>query len=426
MKCNSRSHKCSVISNLDIFEMRNLFLLVVATFMSFSCNQSNKISRQSSNEKNTVQHSDSLVAKASDDHKDQSLSNIVSEDSIYKVFHGNDFSKMETRSVSAENGLIIRDSLGKRIGRFNFGDLVYILNYSKDTITVEDNGKTIKGRKAKVIVKFSNQKTKVNANRYDYTWYVKHQDIGYVFDGFLYENYHDHDEFSLYNYDYLSLGEKGDESKISLKEFLDIQKINSITPYALKFIKKPIKILPEAPQKKDGKIELNFRNGTKRILKDTMFRGEYDPKKSYTVFFHTDFSENYMVKEEMIFTPEYHTEISSITGDTLNRFSGYPHISPTKRYAVLVTYDTTECYHDTYFEVLKKDANNIYKRILGYAPKTWSFPFVQNDSSNMDDIFSIHWLSTNEFIINAVDYIDDCYAPSQLSKPYYLKFKIKI
>ena len=45
----------------------------------------------------------------------------------------NDLAKegIRTRVVKAENGLMIRDAAGKKIGAYKFGELAYILDYAE-------------------------------------------------------------------------------------------------------------------------------------------------------------------------------------------------------------------------------------------------------------------------------------------------------
>ena len=346
-------------------------------------------------------------------------------DSIYKWVDVKEFSDLQIRTVKAKNGLNIRDSLGNKIGKLVFGEVVYILEYSKDTKEVRDNGRIIKGRTAKIVTKWSSENIKTSENSYKHNWYVLKENIGYVFDGFLYENHKDNDENSLYNYGYLVVGEKGEASKIDLRELLEIEKIR-FSKYESRIIKELEFKQPNTIKKVNKVIELPFENGKKLILKDSTYNSEYSPTRSYSVFYHKDFSDSYMVSESMFFMPDIHTELSVKTGDTLNRFNGYPYISPNKDYAVLITHDLTECYHDTAVEIHEKGLDNKYRQLLSFVPQLWSYPFKSNDKGSMDDIFTINWIGDNEFIINTVDYIDDCYAPDQLSKPYYLKFKIKI
>ncbi|WP_055443543.1 hypothetical protein [Lacinutrix himadriensis] len=345
------------------------------------------------------------------------------QDSIYKWFTPKEMGDLQIRTVSAINGVNVRDSLGNKTGKLDFGESVYILDYNKDSITIKDNNQMVTGRKAKVVTTWSNVKTKVNENQYAYKWFVKKEDIGFVFEGFLYENNQNVDENSLYSYNYLSTGAKGNESKIDLRELLDIRKVNSTD---FNILEKEANYL-SAPKKIDGRIALHFENAKKLVLKDTTYlNSEYTPTRTYDVFIHEDFPTSYMVSESMFFMPDIHTELSMKTGDTLNVFQGYPYISPNKNYAVLITYDQTECYHDTYFQICKKDKQNKYISMFGYTPQSWSYPFIKNNAGSMDAVFSMSWLNNNTFIIKAVDYVGDCYEPDQLSKPYYLKFEIKL
>ncbi|WGD34805.1 hypothetical protein [Olleya sp. YS] len=347
------------------------------------------------------------------------------KDSIFKWIAPKEFSKLDRRTVKAKSGLLIRDSLGNKIGKLDFGEVIYILNYSKDSTTIVDNSNVIKGRTAKIVTKWSYESIKVSDNKYKHNWYVLKDNIGFIFDGFLYENSQNTNDNTIYKYGYLVLGEKGEDSKIDLQKVLEIKKID-FEKYKNQILDKQ-KITPiEAPKKIDGTITLSFENGEHLILKDTTYHSEYNPTKSFNVFHHRDFPNSYMVSENMFFMPNTHTEISIKNGDTLNTFNGYPYVSPNKKYVILVTHDLTECYHDTYFEVHKKSIDNSYTRLISFTPESWSYPFKKNNSAGMDDIFSLYWLDDDEFIINVVNYVGECYNPEKLSKPYFLKFKIKI
>lgn len=380
--------------------------------------------KETNSKKVHVVKTDSVVVVKEDFLKQQKESNTISEqDSIYKWFTPKEMGALQMRTVSAINGVNVRDSLGSKIGKLEFGESVYILDYTKDSIAIKDNNQIISGRKAKVLTAWSSEKTKVNENQYAYKWFVKKEDIGFVFEGFLYENNQNADENSLYDYNYLSTGVKGNESKIDLRELLDIRKVN-IADFNI--LEKEANII-SAPKKKDGSITLAFENSKKLVLKDTTYlNSEYTPTRTYDVFIHKDFPTSYMVSESMFFMPDIHTELIMKTGDTLNVFQGYPYVSPNKNYAVLITYDQTECYHDTYFQVYKKNKENKYVSMFLYTPQSWSYPFIKNNAGSMDAVFSFNWLSSNTFIIKVVNFIADCYEPDQLSKPYYLKFEIKL
>ncbi|WP_299890533.1 hypothetical protein [uncultured Lacinutrix sp.] len=399
----------------------NIYILVLIVCFSCKKKHATALEKEEIKKDSTVSGSSEDTLRSTSDIK----KDIKRGDSIYKWFKPEEISSLDRRTVKAENGLNIRDSLGNKIGKLVFGQDIYILDYSKEVKDINDNEKTITGRTAKIVTKWSNKSIKTSENSYKHNWYVLKENIGYVFDGFLYKNNKGNNEDSLYDYGFLVVGEKGEDSKIDLSELLDIEEV-SLNRYKNRIINELKFKQPKTFIKENKTIELPFNNGEKLVLKDSTYQSEYNPTKSYGVFYHKDFPNSYIVTESMFFMPNIHTELSIKTGDTLNKFNGYPYISPNKKYAVLVTHDLTECYHDTYFEVHKKELNGIYKSMLSFYPTSWSYPFKKNNQSSMDDVFTINWLSDNEFIINAVDYIEDCYDPEQLSKPYYLKFKIKI
>lgn len=77
--------------------------------------------------------------------------------------------------VTAENGLILRntpDSSGENLGKLTYGAQVQIIEKTKNSQILQDNGKDIKGTWVKI--KVENQ-----------TYFVSNNDSGYVFDGYL-------------------------------------------------------------------------------------------------------------------------------------------------------------------------------------------------------------------------------------------------
>lgn len=326
-------------------------------------------------------------------------------------FSPTDLKGIRTRNVKAENGLIVRDSINKPIGKINFGEVVHIINYSKETITIKDEGKIIKGRKAKIL--FNKYSKEIDSN-------VDRSFIGYVFSGFLYQNnpYYNENE-SHYSYDALTIA--GNSINADLSELFDITEVD-LKKYRNQIIQKP-KFRPPPPIiKKNKKIELTFENGKKLTLKDTTYNSEYSPTRSYNVSFHPDFKNAYLVSESMFFTDEIYSVISKKNGDTINQFNGYPHISPNKSYSVSVFPDWTECNQQTNL-VINKLKDNKYINYAYIAVNSWSYPLKLNSNGVPIDDFSIYWLSDNEFIIR-VKNPEECYL-GKVIKPFYLKYKIK-
>lgn len=330
-------------------------------------------------------------------------------------FKGN-LHNMPKLNVSAKNGLVIRDSLGKRIGKLDFGETVYIVCNTKDTITLKDEGKTITGSKIKIVINKDSVKTGKD-------FYIDKSNTGFVFSGFLYshDSFHDEIHESHYSYDRITLGKGHNEADINLREMFDIRTVN-LKDYKAKIIANPKYISPPIPKKKDKSIELNFDNGNRLILKDSTYQSEYKPTRSYYVSYHPDFKDAYLLSERMHFTDEIYSVISKKNGDTLNQFNGYPHISPNKSYSVSVFPDWTECNQQTSL-VINRLQDNKYINYAYISVNSWSYPIKLNSDGIPIDDFSIHWLSDNEFIIK-VKNPEECYL-GEVIKPFYLKYKIK-
>lgn len=321
--------------------------------------------------------------------------------------------EMPKRTVKAKSGLLIRDSLGKPIDKVNFGEIVYIVDYTKDSIIIKDNGKTIKAPKARIVLDPKKVKTADD-------FYIEPSNIGYVFSGFLYDNYSE-EEFP-YEYDYLKLGNNtsDENASIDLKEIFQIKRVD-FNKYKHQIIKKPKLPAIDTVYKKGKILTLPFENGQKLILKDTTYKSEYNPTRNFNVSFHEAFPDAYMIGEHMFFMDDTYTVLSKKTGDTLQKFRGYPYISPTKKYSVAI-FNEFECMQQTYM-VINKLKDGTYQNYASLLVKSWSYPFKLDDNNMLIDTFSIHWISDTEFIIHAKN-PEECYMENATDY-FYLKYKIK-
>ncbi|WP_430411967.1 hypothetical protein [Kordia sp.] len=330
-------------------------------------------------------------------------------------FHGYMY-EMPKRTVKAKSGLLVRDSVGNPIGKVQFGEPVYIVDYTKDSLTVNDAGKTIKAPKARIVL----DPKKVTQGK---DFYIEPSNTGYVFSGFLYDDYSVKYEADFpYEYEYLKIGSNsGDENAtIDLKELFEIKRVNFNT-YKNRIRKTPNLPTVDTIYKKGKILTLPFENGQKLVLKDSTYKSEYNPTRSYNVSFHEAFPNTYMVSEHMFFTDDMYTVLSKKTGDTLHRFSGYPYISPSKKYSVSVFHEF-ECMQQT-FMVVNKLKDETYQHYVSFQTNSWSYPFKFNENDMLLDEFSIHWISDTEFIIY-VKNPEECYL-EKATEYFYLKYKIK-
>lgn len=328
-------------------------------------------------------------------------------------FKGNLY-EMPKRTVKAKSGLIIRDAEGKAIGKLAFGETVYIIDYSTDFLTIKDNGKTIKAPRASIII----DPTKVTQGK---DFYIEPTNIGYVFSGFLY-NDHNENEDSLYAYKYLKFGaaNNDEQAAIDLRELFDIKRVD-FKKYKNKIVKKPQLPAIDTIYKKGKILTLPFENGEKLVLKDSTYNSEYNPTRTFNVMLHESFPDSYMVSESMFFTDTSYTVLSKKSGDTIQQFTGYPYMSPSKKYSVAV-FPEFECMQQTFLVIMKQKDGN-YENYVSLQTSSWSYPYQLDANNTMTDAFSIHWISDTEFIVHAKN-PEECYMENPTDY-FYLKYKIK-
>lgn len=324
--------------------------------------------------------------------------------------------QMPRQNVKAKSGLIIRDLEGNAIGKTSFGETVYIVDYTKNSITIKDEGKTIKAPRARIIL----HPEKVKQGK---DFYIEPSNIGYVFSGFLYDNDGDYSsEDSLYAYEYLRLGsnEFQENASINLREIFDIKRVD-FKKYKNKIIKSPKLPTIDSVYKKGKVLTLPFENGKKLVLKDSTYNSEYNPTRAYNVLLHENFPDAFMVSESMFFSDVLYTVLSKKTGDTIHQFTGYPYISPTKKYSVAI-FNEFECMQQTFIVINKlKDGN--YENYASLQTNSWSYPYKLDANNMLMDEFSIHWISETEFIVH-VKNPEECYMKNPTDY-FYLKYKIK-
>ncbi len=316
------------------------------------------------------------------------------------------------RVVKAKNGLIIRDSLGAKIGKYNFLESVSVLEYGKESITITDNGKKIKGVKAKVII---NPKTL----KKDQNYFVPKSNIGYVFTGFLYK---DETEEQNYVYDYFGLKLSQHNEYItpfSLKELFDIKTVN-IKNYKNRVIKTPnVKDVTKL-YKTNKTISLKAENGNVVKYKDTTYSNrEFEPTKLFYVSEDQDFRDAYIVNYQMLFDYRHFYFVDKQTGETTNTyFGGYPYASPNKDIIISVDYDAECPSQRTLF--IDKMANNKLIKVLQVhfdTEKQKELNFVKTTDKN-----ELYWLSNTEFIVKFWG-ATECY--DDTTNYFYFKFKLK-
>ena len=318
-----------------------------------------------------------------------------------------------TKTVKASSGLIIRDSVGNQIGKLNFLDNVTILKYSENDTIIYDQGKPIKGKKAKIIL--------------DYQAYLKHllmpsvnYNYGYVFDGYLFDSYCEETNFAYKN---SGLSIKGKEMlPICLEDLFEINVVD-ISKYKNKIIKTPQIQDITKDYKHDKTLKIIADNGEKLVYKDTTYNSEYSPTKTFSLYQDQDFSNTFIVGSSMVFSYQNFIFINKKNGDIKNTYEGgYPYASPNKDYVVSIDYDS-ECLSQRTVFIDKIKNDKIEKRFMlfynlgDYLDSDFDTNKFLNKTAE-----EIYWISNKEFIIKFMS-ISDCYESGDHC--FYLKYKLK-
>lgn len=326
---------------------------------------------------------------------------------------------VDLRAVKAFNGLVFRDSLGIRMGKFNFGDDVYVLSYAEDSIIITDKGKSIKTRRAKVIL--------------DMDAFYKHstlQEITYSFafvaECYLFKNWFDDSKYGeeyyeihpedilmreFYENDFISAGDNYSEADINLLEVLDIRKVERGNFEDQIILKQNFDT--EGYRNPDHKIvRIIFNNAKKRELRDTTYENmEYSPSRHFEKI---EFSSqpNTLLIHESFFEDNWFTLLDLGNGDTISQFDGYPFYSPNQKW--IVNFNTPLDYNSESAAFQLKHRN---------SEKYISCARINFTGWNLPKVLEILWLSESEFLVKVIR-VKESYDDKAERKPYYLKFKI--
>lgn len=329
-----------------------------------------------------------------------------------KVFKNVDEAIIHTgkRVVKAKKGLIIRDSIGNKIGKFNYLDAISVLKYDKDLITVKDNGKIIKGFKAKVIVNPNQLKKSQN-------FFISKSNTGYVFSGYLFED-DTAEENDVYKYFGITLDNEY-LYPFSLKELLNMEPVH-IKPYLHKVIKTTLITDVTKLYKTDKRVELVAENGKKVIYKDTTYANrEYEPSKVFSVSEDVSFENKFVVNYQMLFDYRHFYFIDKQTGELVDTyFGGYPHVSPNKELVISVDYDA-ECPNQRTLFIDKIVNNKIVKKLQIHfdTSEQKGLQLVKTSDKN-----EVYWLNNKSFIVKFWG-ATDCYDSTE--DYFYYKFILK-
>lgn len=329
------------------------------------------------------------------------------------------FDSWNFRVVKAKSGLIYRDIEGKRIGKLNFGDAVYIESYSRDSIEIEDGSQRIKTRKAKIILdKDAYAKHLVlDEIKYPFAFLPEYWLFGNRFSDSKYgeEYYYEHPEdegiLDYYENDYISTGGNNSEAQIDLLELFDIRKVN-LMDYKDKIVLEQ-KFDGDALYSEQGKnFSIDFGDGSKREFRDTIYREmEYSPSSHFEKIDFPEKPEAVLIFHSFFEDCDFFL-LNKMNGDTLARFDGYPFYSPNSKWIFCA--NTPYSYENETSSIqLNYNSGENYISLIRVNFTQWNLP----------ELLEFYWLSDEEFIIKVIE-------PGEASenkkdrKSFFLKYKI--
>ena len=324
---------------------------------------------------------------------------------------------VDQRVVSARSGLIIRDSLGKRIGKLNFGDAPYIVGYTKDSIKVVDEGRTIWGRKAKIVLDFQTFMD-------DLVVPSGKNNIGYVFEGFLYKSGNLHSRyrnetvdksapnFYYYTNNVIITRENYHSGRIDIREFFEIEKVD-LEKYRSKIKYSETFRNSKLYTSQENTFTLKFENGTTKTYKDTTYLNhEYDPTDHNELVSCPTLPEYYVIYHSFFEDHDFFI-LDKKTGKKGYGFGDYPLVSPNRK--TIITVKPPFSYDDgtAVMEVSRMNGDK-FSFVLQTEFIHWNIP---NDRH-------IYWLSDQEFILRVKE-VENTFSNEGNAQFFYLKFRLK-
>ena len=315
----------------------------------------------------------------------------------------------DQRIVKSKNGLIIRDSLGNKVGKFEYLNTVSVIEYSDNKTKIIDNDQVVYSRKAKVIIN-------PEVLKKDENFYIDNTNIGYVPEAYFFKTYSN--DGNHYNYDGLSVKGKNLQP-IALSELFDVKQVD-INEYKNRVLYQPNSIDVTKLYKKDNVLTLLAENGKKVVYKDTTYNSEFSPTKTYSVFKNSGFKDVFLVHYHMVFDYQRFDFISQETGGLLDQYAGgYPHVSPKKDIVISIDYDT-ECPSQRTLFIDKIVDGKIIKAFELYYNLEENYDHITFEK--ISDDTEVYWLSNKEFIVKFWG-ASECYSDSE--NYFYYKYKIK-
>ncbi len=307
---------------------------------------------------------------------------------------------IDHKYVLARNGLNVRDEEGNVSDKYDYGEFVEIIGYTKDSLEIEDNGNIVKDVWA--IIKW--KKNGRTEKRYVFKGFLGDQKEVQVFEdqlcyGFFY------DEETLYS-------NNSDAEFKCLADYFDFKLISESEFNAIKLIHNSFLTINPLVKIEENKDE--SQNVVLPVKDSTLiFNSKVDySASSHSYYGDVDFLNQYVMHhvyykaEEAIFT-----YIDRTTGEKTFMFSDFPIITPDKKQIMCFHYDL---YEDRFIlEFYKIDNDKSIAFTHGFSFMFWLKP----------QSGQIKWISNDEFAIQITN--KKIWNGSNHYRPQYLKMKFK-
>ena len=310
---------------------------------------------------------------------------------------------IEQKYVIAKNGLNIRKAGGQVAGKFNNGDTVNVIGYTKDSIEIKDKNKIVKGRWAII-------------NYEDFEDGRRHKKR-YVFEGYLgdIEDVKVYDEDLIYGSVIKTPAEQdyNDDAYIEnlsdyfKYELISASKFNSVNQDNSYFLTKNLSI--KITKNEDETENFNLP------IKDSILT--FKSKMDYSVASYTYYGDIDVINSYLVYGVYYKAEealfsvIDKETGETKFMFPEFPNFSPNKKRIICFSYNIYS--EINYLEIYSVKPNQTI--ILDYV---FTFPnWINFESDN------VKWLSNDTIVFKIVN--PNIYNGSEVVNPQYLKLQFK-
>ena len=325
------------------------------------------------------------------------------------------------RAVKARNGLYYRDDNGEVLGKMDLGKPLLIQSYSKDSMEIRLGEKTLKTRKARIVLNFDDFAKHCTLEEMDYPY-------AYVPEYYLFKNWFDDSKYGeeyyyshpeemgkleYYEHDFCLASDDGYiEADINLLELFDITRIER-KDFEEEIILNQKFNFEDSYKKRNNSFEIIFQNGDKRRFKDSIYsNSEYSPESHFERF-PCEKVPNSTLIFNSFFEGSWFVLLNMMNGDTLAYFDGYPFYSPNSNW--VISFHSPLDYEDqSSLLQLSYTQNRKAKTLARINFLNW----------NLEDEIEVFWISDNEFFIKVWQEKEK--ENSSPKNYFYLKFKILI